>query len=85
VRSLRYLSHQLASGREASYPSPGLKPTVQPDTKDTEYKEQVYSSTRPAPVHGSNTIACQRDQLECTQHRLLTEFPKLAASGEETQ
>src|SRR3712207_2861389 len=28
----RYLSYQLASGREASYPSPGLKPTIQPNT-----------------------------------------------------
>jgi hypothetical protein len=64
----RYLSYQLASGREASYPSPRLKPTIQPSTQDAEYEEQVYPSTRTAPVHGSSTIACKREQLECTQH-----------------
>src|SRR5688500_13730445 len=65
----RRLSYQVASGREASCPSPGLKPTIQPNTYDAEYEEQVYPSTRPAPVHGS-TIACQREQLECTQHSI---------------
>jgi hypothetical protein len=67
--SLRsYFSYRLASAREASYPSsPGLKPTIQPNTQEAEYEEHVYPSSRPAPVHGS-TVTCQRKQLECTQN-----------------
>jgi hypothetical protein len=61
------LSYQSASGREAYYASPGLEQTIQPNAKDAEYEEQVYPSTRPAPVHGSTTIARQREQLECTR------------------